>query len=127
MTRTLLGLAAFSGLVVPCAAQTAQCGARKLDAQDDVVAVSPQTHKVLLENDRVRVLDVSLPAGAKEPEHSHVWPALIIEDTPRAGAIPEVRDFKMRWEGPQLRGNPCCLKSLNPLLIFARKRIIQIS
>jgi len=103
MIRTLLGLAALSVLVVPCAAQAAQCGARKPDAQD-AVAVSPQTHKVLLENDRVRVLDVNLPAGAKEPEHSHVWPALIIEDTPRAGAIPEVRDFKMRWEGPQLRG-----------------------
>ena len=67
------------------------------------MAVSPQTHKVLLENDRVRVLDVSLPAGAKEPEHSHVWPGLIIEDTPRAGALPEVRNFKTRWEGRQAR------------------------
>jgi hypothetical protein len=102
MIRALLGLAALSVLVVPSAIQAAQCGAAKPDARD-AVAVSPQTHKVLLENDRVRVLDVSLPAGARGPEHSRVWPGLIIEDTPRAGAVPEVRNFKTRWEGRQAR------------------------
>jgi quercetin dioxygenase-like cupin family protein len=104
MNRALLCLAALSVLKVPSAVQAASCGAQKPDARD-AVAVSPQTHKVLLENDRVRVIDVNLPAGAKEPQHSHAWPALIIEDTPRAGAVPEVRNFKTRWEGPQVRAH----------------------
>ena len=103
MTRKLLGYAALSALMVPAILQAAACGARTPDSQD-AVAVSPQTHKVLLENDRVRVIDVTLPAGAREPAHSSVWPALIIEDTQRAGAIPEVRDFKSRWEGPKAHG-----------------------
>ncbi len=37
----------------------------------DPVKVSPETTKVLLENDRVRVLDVRVKPGEKEPMHSH--------------------------------------------------------
>jgi len=37
----------------------------------DVVKVSPETHKVLLENDQVRVLDVRVKPGEKVPMHSH--------------------------------------------------------
>jgi quercetin dioxygenase-like cupin family protein len=42
----------------------------------DVVKVSPQNHKVLLENDRVRVLSVRLKPGEKAVMHSH--PASVI-------------------------------------------------
>jgi hypothetical protein len=86
--------------MIPSAVQATSCGAAKPSAQDPV-AVSPETHKVLLENGRVRVIDVSLPAGAKDPEGNYVWPGLIIEDTPRVGARPEVRNFKIRWEVAQ--------------------------
>jgi quercetin dioxygenase-like cupin family protein len=42
----------------------------------DVVTVSPETHKILLENDRVRVLGVQVRPGEKVGMHSH--PASII-------------------------------------------------
>jgi quercetin dioxygenase-like cupin family protein len=37
----------------------------------DVVKVSPETHRVLLENARVRVLDVHVKPGEKVAMHSH--------------------------------------------------------
>ena len=37
----------------------------------DVVKVSPETHKVLLENEHVRVLDVHAKPGEKVAMHSH--------------------------------------------------------
>jgi quercetin dioxygenase-like cupin family protein len=37
----------------------------------DVVKVSPETHKVLVENDQVRVLDVIAKPGEKVAMHSH--------------------------------------------------------
>ena len=40
-------------------------------AAQDVVRVSPETHRVLLENDRVRVLAVQAKPGEKVTMHSH--------------------------------------------------------
>ncbi len=37
----------------------------------DPAKVSPNTHKVLFENDRVRVLDIRVKPGQKVPTHSH--------------------------------------------------------
>lgn len=37
----------------------------------DAVAAAPANHKVLLENDRVRVLDVTVAPGEKENLHAH--------------------------------------------------------
>jgi hypothetical protein len=37
----------------------------------DVAKVSPETHRVLLENERVRVLDVHFKVGEMVPTHSH--------------------------------------------------------
>ena len=45
-------------------------GAWTVMAQD-LAKISPQDVKVLLENDRVRVLDVQHQPGGKEPMHSH--------------------------------------------------------
>jgi len=95
MIRALLALT-----VLPALLPAAPCGTARPDARD-AVALSPATHKLLLENDRVRVLDVTLPAGANESQYSHPWPALIIEDTPRPGAVPEVRNFKTTWQPAQ--------------------------
>ena len=46
-----------------------------VSAQDPAVALA-KTVKVRFENDRVRVLEAELPAGVKEPVHSH--PAYVI-------------------------------------------------
>lgn len=37
----------------------------------DVVAVSPTTNKILVENDHVRVLESTFKPGAKEGQHTH--------------------------------------------------------
>jgi beta-alanine degradation protein BauB len=40
-------------------------------SQDDAVKVAPDSYKVLLENDQVRVLEVRIRQGAKSEMHSH--------------------------------------------------------
>lgn len=42
----------------------------------DPLVLSPSIYKLLLENDKVRVLDVRLKPGEKSPEHFH--PAMLI-------------------------------------------------
>jgi hypothetical protein len=42
----------------------------------DPVKVAPQNYKVLLENDRVRVLEALLKPGDRTPQHSH--PARVV-------------------------------------------------
>jgi beta-alanine degradation protein BauB len=42
----------------------------------DPLLLSPAVYKVLLDNDKVRILDVRLKPGEKSPEHSH--PAMVI-------------------------------------------------
>jgi len=37
----------------------------------DVMKVAPESHKVLLENDRVRVLEFRIKPGKKDATHSH--------------------------------------------------------
>jgi mannose-6-phosphate isomerase-like protein (cupin superfamily) len=43
----------------------------------DAVVAAPRNHKVLLENDRVRVLDVTVAPGEIEAVHSHRWPSVL--------------------------------------------------
>lgn len=48
------------------------------EAQDlDAVAAAPGNHRILLENDRVRVLQVDIAPGQTEPIHEHRWPSVI--------------------------------------------------
>jgi len=37
---------------------------------------APQYHRVLLENDRVRVIESWIPPGIVVPLHAHRWPAV---------------------------------------------------
>lgn len=47
----------------------------------DAVIAAPKNHKILLENDKVRVLEVTLAPGEKEALHHHRWPsALYIQE-----------------------------------------------
>ena len=70
--RTLLPLLALAPLLAARAAQA-----------QDPVKVSPDHFTVLLENDRVRVLDFHPKAGEKIPTHSH--PAYISYSISGAG------------------------------------------
>ena len=57
------------------------------DTMDAVIA-APENHKILLENDRVRVLEVTLKPHEKEPLHGHRWASVMYID--KSG---DFRDF----------------------------------
>lgn len=42
----------------------------------DAVIAAPKHHILILENDRVRVLDTRIPAGDTVPVHTHRWPGV---------------------------------------------------
>src|ERR1700691_4208027 len=45
----------------------------------DAVQAAPNSHKVIFENEFIRVVQVTLPpAGHAEPMHFHRWPSLFI-------------------------------------------------
>tara|TARA_R100001460_G_scaffold36245_2_gene69567 strand:+ start:7267 stop:8124 length:858 start_codon:yes stop_codon:yes gene_type:complete len=43
----------------------------------DAVIAAPKNHKILLENDKVRVLEVTMAPGEKEALHHHRWPSVL--------------------------------------------------
>jgi mannose-6-phosphate isomerase-like protein (cupin superfamily) len=43
----------------------------------DALSAASRNHKVLLENDKVRVLDVTVAPGEIEAVHSHRWPSVL--------------------------------------------------
>lgn len=43
----------------------------------DALAAAPDHHKLLLENEQVRVLEVRIPPGQFVPVHTHRWPSVI--------------------------------------------------
>ena len=50
--------------------------------ETDALLAAPALHRLLLENDHVRVLDVSIEPGTREPEHTHQAPSVMIIDNP---------------------------------------------
>ena len=48
----------------------------------DAVIAAPQYHRLVLENDRVRVLDTRIPVGDIVPVHTHRWPAVYYTISP---------------------------------------------
>lgn len=53
----------------------------------DAVTAAPRNHKVVLENDRVRVLRVTVFANDKENLHTHAWPSVGIRPTDCSGDV----------------------------------------
>ena len=46
----------------------------------DPVVAAPKHHKVMFENERLRVLEVTLPPNDEEPIHHHRWPSVFVFD-----------------------------------------------
>ena len=44
---------------------------------NDALAAAPEHHKLLFENDEVRVLEVTVLPGIREPLHSHRYPSVL--------------------------------------------------
>ena len=49
------------------------------DALDAIVA-APNSHRVVFESDEVRVLEVTVAPGVREPAHTHRWPSVMVTD-----------------------------------------------
>jgi len=43
----------------------------------DAVKAAPENHKVIFENEHVRVLEVTIAPHSKEPIHAHCWPSTL--------------------------------------------------
>jgi len=91
----------WAGRFRPVLAQSAPGSSPEMDA----VRAAPGSHKVVFENEYVRVLQVTLPpAGQTEPMHDHPWPSLFLGyDT--GGSTPHIRyhtaDGKVREQVSQ--------------------------
>jgi hypothetical protein len=48
----------------------------------DAVQAAPKSHRVLIDNEKVRVIEVVLQPGQKEPIHTHQWPSVMYVTSP---------------------------------------------
>jgi hypothetical protein len=77
----------------------------------DAVVAAPKHHKVLFENDRLRVIEVTLEPDDEEPVHHHRWPSVFVFDAiqgpvhdiaPDGTVLPDNRDVLRalaEWDG----------------------------
>ncbi len=57
--------------------------AQALPAAFDAVAAAPNSHHILMEDDKIRVLRVKIAPGATEPVHDHRWPSVMYFEQPQ--------------------------------------------
>ena len=70
----------------------------------DALLAAPASHHVLLENDRVRVLEVVIEPRTREPEHTHRAASVLIVDEP--ARIRYYAGRAMQFESPEHSGAP---------------------
>ena len=70
----------------------------------DAPHAAPTSHRVVLDNDRVRVLEVVIEPGAREPEHTHRAASVMIVDEP--ARIRYYQGAELRFESPERPGSP---------------------
>lgn len=82
----------------------------------DAMTAAPDHHKILLENDRVRVLDSRVGPGDATPVHTHRWPAVLyivgFSDFIRFDA--DGNAFDLRNSGTPAAGQAVWTPSLEP-------------
>jgi hypothetical protein len=97
-----LALGAACVLFSPAQLAAAGCGQIKPDATD-AVAKAAGNHKVILENDTVRVLEATVPLHSREVPHTHFWPSVFFEQT--SGREAPWKTLNIRWsEGGPSKG-----------------------
>ena len=67
----------LAGLGTSPSVVAAEAGGDGCNFALDAVTTAPANHKVLFENEQVRVLDVMVPVGTREPVHTHCWPSVL--------------------------------------------------
>ncbi len=58
----------------------------------DALIAAPKHHTLVLENDRMRLLDTVIPVGDTVPVHTHRWPGCLLHDPVQSLRSP-------RWRG----------------------------
>lgn len=77
---------AFAAAAVSTAASltcVASSPALAQSANFDAVAAAPNSHRILFEDAKVRVLRVEVAPGATEPVHEHRWPSIMYFEQPQ--------------------------------------------
>jgi hypothetical protein len=88
-------LIAAGALLFPGGLEAGGCGVIQPDATD-AVAAAPENHKVILENEWVRVLEAKVPLHSREVPHTHFWPSVFFEQTSGPGD-PPFQTVNIRW------------------------------
>ena len=99
----------------------------------DAVIAAPKNHKILMENDQVRVLEVYLAPGEKEALHHHKWPSVLyiqeagdFIDYDQDGKVifdsrklPEPLTFPLTMQkGPEAPHSPVNLSKTTPIRLI---------
>ena len=104
-------------LLTGCAIGLAAQGDPTWDPALDAVTAAPDSHRVLLDNDQVRVLEVIIQPGEREPAHTHRWPSVMVglnaariryygADQELRFETPEGREVKTALDADWLRPEP---------------------
>ena len=109
--KTVAFLAILVTILVAAPAATAQNETNKSQQSCpwpenlDAVKAAPENHKVIFENEHVRVLQVTIAPHAKEPIHAHCWPGTLYIQ--QAGdAIDRDANGKVLFDSRQLKVKP---------------------
>jgi hypothetical protein len=94
LSRFSLVAAALAALLQPAVSWATGCGLIIPDSTD-AVAAAPSHHKVIFENDAVRVLEARVPLHSMEPPHTHPWPSVFFEQT--SGLSEPWKTVNIRW------------------------------
>jgi hypothetical protein len=70
----------------------------------DALVAAPASHGILVENSQVRVLEVVIEPGSREPEHTHEAASVMIVDEP--ARIRYYEGDALRFESPERSGSP---------------------
>jgi hypothetical protein len=91
------------------------------DDKFDAVAAAPRNHRVIFENENLRVLEVTLLPDEEEPLHHHRWPSVFVFDSieppvtdydPAGNALPPNRDVIRALES--WNGQGCLVVNMAP-------------
>ena len=84
------------------------------DSKTDGPLAAPENHKVIFENDNIRIMSVTVLPGAKEPYHSHLRCSVLVYDSPaqsrdydaKGNLSPRVSLAAIPWLGPDASNRP---------------------
>ena len=94
----------------------------------DAVVAAPKHHNVVFENERLRVLEVTLEPNDEEPTHHHRWPSVFVFDqvqglvhdfVPDGTQLPPNRDVMQAIQS--WNGKGCLVVNMAPQPLGFRK------